>query len=213
MNKKIQIIFDFDGVILNSHNIKTEGFYFVFKKFGHIVAKKAQNYHKKNIGISRLKKFKFIKKKYFKNKELSIESLDKNFKKYCLNRINVLKVNAHLLKFLHKKTKKYDLFISTGTPEKEIIHILKNKKIFNYFKKVFGSPSTKIEHINKIKNKYQKRIFIGDSKEDYLSSKKTKTLFILREHKENKKEFKNIKVPKIINFINLNKIILKILKN
>ena len=62
MNKKIQIIFDFDGVILKSHNIKTEGFYFIFKKFGHIVAKKAQNYHKKNIGISRLKKFKFIKK-------------------------------------------------------------------------------------------------------------------------------------------------------
>ena len=63
MNKKIQIIFDFDGVILKSHNIKTEGFYFIFKKFGHIVAKKLKIITKKkyrNIKIK--KKFKFIKK-------------------------------------------------------------------------------------------------------------------------------------------------------
>ena len=46
--KKYQIIFDFDGVILNSHNVKTDAFFEIFKEFGNIKAKKAQKYHLKN---------------------------------------------------------------------------------------------------------------------------------------------------------------------
>ena len=56
MNKKIQIIFDFDGVILKSHNIKTEGFYFIFKKFGHIVAKKSSKLSQKKYRNIKIKK-------------------------------------------------------------------------------------------------------------------------------------------------------------
>ena len=49
--------------------------------------------------------------------------------------------------------------------------------------------------------------FIGDSKEDYESSIKTKTIFILREHSENKKYFQKRKIIKIRDFRNLEKII------
>ena len=56
---KIQIIFDFDGVILNSHKVKTSAFYYIFKEFGKRKALKAQKYHLKNVGISRIKKFKY----------------------------------------------------------------------------------------------------------------------------------------------------------
>ena len=38
----MQIIFDFDGVIINSHKIKTKAFYEIFKSYGKKIATKAR---------------------------------------------------------------------------------------------------------------------------------------------------------------------------
>ena len=89
-------------------------------------------------------------------------------------------------------------------------YINNEKKIFKYFKKVYGSPKNKINHITSIKKNKKKTVFIGDSLEDYNSCKKTNTLFILKEHRENKGIFTDKKVIKIKNFKNFKKFLLKI---
>ena len=43
----MNVIFDFDGVILNSHRIKTLAFYNIFKKYGTDTAKRAKKFHLK----------------------------------------------------------------------------------------------------------------------------------------------------------------------
>ena len=68
----MQIIFDFDGVILRSHVIKSRAFYQIFKIFGKTKAKKAQKYHLSKSGISRYKKFNYIKKIFYKITKLQI---------------------------------------------------------------------------------------------------------------------------------------------
>ena len=45
------IIFDFDGVILNSHKVKTDSFEKIFSNYGKTIGKKAKNYHLKNIAM------------------------------------------------------------------------------------------------------------------------------------------------------------------
>ena len=75
------IIFDFDGVIFNSHKIKTNAFYEVFKSYGKKIAIKAKRFHQNNIGKSRYFKFKFILKNFL-NKKITkneILKLDENF--------------------------------------------------------------------------------------------------------------------------------------
>ena len=62
----MQIIFDFDGVIINSHKIKTKAFYEIFKSYGKKIGTKAKKFHENNIGKSRYFKFKFILKNIFK---------------------------------------------------------------------------------------------------------------------------------------------------
>ena len=42
----MHIIFDFDGVILNSHKIKTKAFYKIFESYGKNIANKAIKFHK-----------------------------------------------------------------------------------------------------------------------------------------------------------------------
>ena len=202
-----QIIFDFDGVILNSHNVKTQAFYKIFKKYGKKIATKSKNYHVKNAGISRYVKFKYILK-YFVKKKISnneINNLSLEFKKICLEKIKKLKISKKLLKFLITNYKVHSFFISTGTPQKEIENILKLKKINKYFEKVYGSPATKVQHIKKIKKKNSKTLYIGDSYEDYISSKKTNIKFLLKAHSQNEKFFREKKIKKIKNFNNLEK--------
>ena len=54
-----------------------------------------------------------------------------------------------------------------------------------YFKKVYGSPRSKIDHIEEIKKNYNKIIFIGDSFEDFKAAKRTGVKFILKLNSEN----------------------------
>jgi beta-phosphoglucomutase-like phosphatase (HAD superfamily) len=66
----MHIIFDFDGVILNSHKIKTKAFYKIFESYGKNIANKAVKFHKQNIGKSRYFKFKFILQNIIKKKNI-----------------------------------------------------------------------------------------------------------------------------------------------
>ena len=43
----MNIIFDFDGVIINSHKIKTKAFFLTFKSYGKTIANDSKNFMKK----------------------------------------------------------------------------------------------------------------------------------------------------------------------
>ena len=85
------------------------------------------------------------------------------------------------------------------------------KKLIKYFKTVYGSPSSKTHHIEKIIKNNKKSIFIGDSLDDYKSAKKLKIKFILKINSENKNLRKKILVNKINSFKFLEKKIIKII--
>jgi len=57
MNKSLNeyqaLVFDCDGVVLNSNKIKTQAFYEATKQFGHESAQALVDYHVANGGISR----------------------------------------------------------------------------------------------------------------------------------------------------------------
>ena len=206
---KKNVIFDFDGVILNSHKVKTNAFYSLFRIYGRKIGERSKNFHLKNIGKNRYYKFKFIIKNYLKLKvsPIIINDLDKKFDFYIFKKINYLKITKNLKKFLSLKNK-YNFYISTGTPKHKMIKILKKKKILNNFKAVYGSPSKKFQHLKIIKKNKKPSIFIGDSVEDYNVAKKAKINFLLKNNSENKlfKE-KNKNLIKINFFKNLDKII------
>ena len=49
MSKIIAIIFDFDGVVINSLDAKNEAFVNLFKKYGKKFCKEVEKLHNKNI--------------------------------------------------------------------------------------------------------------------------------------------------------------------
>ena len=185
------IIFDFDGVILNSTDIKTNAFKNIFKKKYSKQLPQILEHHHNHLGISRSNKIKLYFEKIIGIK-LSNRQLNKYtniFSSYCINRILRCKFIPGAKKFILNSFTNYDFFISSGTPTKELRFICKERKIDKYFKEIFGSPQKKTTHIKKIMKKYNLKpneiIFIGDGYSDYQAANFTNLFFIGINYKKN----------------------------
>jgi len=177
------LIFDCDGVILNSNKIKTQAFYDVAKDYGHEPAERLRDYHIENGGISRYKKFEFffanILKRHASDEEIGVS----------LSKFSILVKQALLdcevaknIKELRKKTSNTKWLVVSGGDQAELRYVFKKKNLSDYFDGgIFGSPDDKNtilrNEINK-KNISGSSLFIGDSIYDYQCSKKANIDFI-----------------------------------
>ncbi len=180
------IIFDFDGVILESADIKTEAFRQLFEPRFPKEVDQIVDYHKKNMGISRFVKFKHIYKT-FAQKVLHREEetqLGDEFSKIVYDQVLETPMVTGADEFLRENHKKYSIFIASGTPEAELHDIVKRRHLTRYFLEVFGSPQEKEDIIKHIMKKYgfQKSeiIFVGDAESDFRAASATGVHFVAK---------------------------------
>lgn len=166
------IIFDFDGVIVESVNVKTEAFAEMYHPYGKEVVNRVIKHHLANGGISRYEKFKLYHKEFL-GIDLSQEDIMKmatRFSSLVLDKVVQAPYVPGAERFLKENNKKYLMFVSSGTPELEIKEICSRRKIKGYFKGIFGSPETKSSHAKHILEKWnlkgEETAFIGDAPSD-----------------------------------------------
>ena len=185
------IIFDFDGVIVDSVGLKSEAFSEIYSKYGNNIKNKVIKHHESNGGISRFEKFKYYHKKFL-NKKITTKELEKilnQFSSLVMSKVVKAEYVEGAIDFIQDNFNDYLLFISTATPTFEINQILIKRKINFFFKEVYGSPEKKVNHIKKIMDKYNLKpgelLFIGDSVSDLDASKKMNLDFILVKNEYN----------------------------
>lgn len=206
------IIFDFDGVILESNEIKNKSFQKLFASFSKKQINDFIDYNKKFGGISRYEKIKYFfkKNKIFINKKILDEYLN-TFSKIVKKRVLKARYVPGVKKFISNLSKNnIPIIVISGSDQNELIEICKKRKI-NKFLKIYGSPFDKfknynnaISYLKKINRFGNNGLIIGDSKIDYEVSKKFKIFFLyISQFSEwnNNLDFKNIyKSYKLYNF-------------
>lgn len=163
------ILFDFDGVLVESVDIKTKAFAKLFEKEGPEIVNKVVEYHLANGGVSRFKKFDYIYKELLKRQitdEIRME-LGNKFANLVIQNVLDAPWIPGVQEFLENYSEKLDLYIVSGTPDNELKYIVENKSVSKYFKGVFGSPATKGDLIKHILSthiyKCEHVVFIGDA--------------------------------------------------
>ena len=129
------IIFDFDGVIAESVQIKNDAFAELYISYGNEIVEKVLSHHKANSGVSRFEKI-----KYYHNTLLNIDLSEKEimdlaekFSSIVINKVIRASFVPGALGYIRRNYNRYKLFISSATPTAEMKQISAGKNIINYF--------------------------------------------------------------------------------
>ena len=172
------ILWDFDGVIMDSMPIRGQGFKEVLKNYPQQQVDGLLAFHKLNGGLSRYVKFKYffeiIRGEPISNEQV-LELADK-FSKIMLDLlIDEKLLIKDSLEYIKYAWMNHDMHIVSGSDGKELNIICQSLGLSKYFKSVNGSPTPKNELVKNVIsiNSYDKNniALIGDSINDQEASK------------------------------------------
>ncbi len=178
------IIFDFDGVILNSMDIKGNGFRKVLKEYPKDKVEALVAFHHENGGLSR-----YVKIRYFFEELLGESITEEEVLEYAEAFSRQMKVELDreeyliedAVNYIKEHHRQYHLHIASGADEKELQYICRRLKLTPYFKTIEGSPTPKEVLVEGIMKSYrypkETTVLIGDSKNDYEAAKANQISF------------------------------------
>jgi HAD superfamily hydrolase (TIGR01549 family) len=168
------IFWDFDGVFLNSNEIRDNGFSEVLKEYPVAEVNKLLAFHQQNGGLSR-----YVKFRYFFEKIRGVSITETEVQQWA-DRFSVIMrgilTNPTLLiqetvNYVKCNHGKIPMFIVSGSDQQELRFLCKAHGIDQYFRRIHGSPTPKKELVKMIIHEEQidrkKCILIGDSINDY----------------------------------------------
>jgi len=190
------IIFDFDGVIVESGKIKTQAFAELYRAHGEEIAAKVVQFHTQNGGMSRYRKFRHFQQ-YFLNKppltEAEEKELDRRFSELVVEAVVAAEAVPGAVELIRQQAGKIPLFVASGTPENELKVIVERRGLTPYFKEIRGAPALKQTIIADILAEYRLKpatvLMIGDAMADYEGAQANNTAFLGRVHPDDPNPF------------------------
>lgn len=194
------IVLDFDGVIVESNDIKHQAFSEIFSAYPDH-HKEIMAYHFAHNAVNRHEKFKHIMINIL-NEEYEIERAKKwalRFSELTRDKIINCPYVTGATEFIQCFYNNYPVYLASATPIDELKTILKGRNIFQYFAGVYGAPMNKKNMFDDIMKKemidVDEILYIGDSPEDYEIARILGCIFLARksDYKFNDHKIKSFK--------------------
>ncbi len=179
------ILWDFDGVILDSMEVRDIGFEKIFKNYPLDKVNKLIDYHRINGGLSR-----YVKIRYFYEEILEEEISDEKVKEFAnlfseimrtllIDKKRLIEDSVAFIKDNHKN---YNFHIVSGSDQKELRYLCKELDVAAYFISINGSPTAKTVLVENLINEYgyskEQTCLIGDSINDLEAAEANQINFI-----------------------------------
>jgi phosphoglycolate phosphatase-like HAD superfamily hydrolase len=174
LSKYKVLLWDFDGVILDSMPIRSKGFEVVLAQYPKEQVEQLMAFHEANGGLSRYVKFRYffeeIRKESVTEEEILV--LAGKFSEIMLS----LLMDENLLiqdsvSFIKSNWQNFHMHIVSGSDGKELKIINDALNLSSFFKTINGSPTPKKQLVAAVlaDNQYDKKevILIGDSINDF----------------------------------------------
>lgn len=192
------ILWDFDGVILDSMPTREYGFRKIFENFDEKIVDQLIAYHNINGGLSRYVKIRYLYENLL-NQEIEENEVLKIAKQFSIIMKKELTNKKYLIKetidFISTNYKKYNFHIVSGSDNNELNFLCEELGLTHFFKSIHGSPTPKNELVKNVlyENSYNQNetILIGDSLNDYEAAK-VNDLDFYGFNNKSLKEFSNV---------------------
>jgi HAD superfamily hydrolase (TIGR01549 family) len=179
------IIWDFDGVIVESNSIREKGFRAVLATYPDDEVEALLEFHRENGGLSRYVKFHY----FFE--EVRMENVnDKTIKIYAEKFSRIMKelmTNKEILieetvSFIKSNVEKYNFHIASGSDQEELRFLCAELGIADNFISIHGSPKPKNEIVKDLLKAMgydlSKTLLIGDAINDYEAARANNIYFM-----------------------------------
>lgn len=180
------VVLDFDGVLVESVDVKTQAFATLYRPYGADVVERVVDYHLAHGGLTRTEKFRYYHEKLL-GMPLSTgmaAELGERFSRLVEDAVVAAPWVPGAMEFLGKYSCLLPLFIASGTPEEELKRIVERRGMSRYFAGVYGAPRTKAEILLHISAKHgfdtPAMLMVGDARGDYEGALQAGTAFVGR---------------------------------
>lgn len=179
------ILWDFDGVILNSNEIRELGFKRVLSNFPEEASNELLRFHRVNGGLSR-----YVKFKYFFENILDTSVSPEVIVEYSMRFSEIMKlslISKRLLieeniEVIKKHWSSKSMFIVSGSDQVELRYLCKELEIDKYFTEILGSPVPKNDLVGRLLKEYRfnpdECVLVGDSINDLEAARHNDISFI-----------------------------------
>lgn len=139
------IVFDFDGVLVESVDVKTRAFAALYDPHGTDVVEQVVAWHLAHGGVSRYEKFRHFHRAFLGRTLASADEseLGERFSALVEEAVIVADWVPGAREFLDAWHTRLPLFVASGTPEEELLRIIERRGMAHYFAGVAGAPRKK----------------------------------------------------------------------
>lgn len=139
------IAFDFDGVILESVDAKTQAFARIAEPFGEEARDRLVLYHKLHGGVSRVEKFIWLYREFVGRAPTDAEMADlsRRFTELSLDNVLHAPMVAGAQDVLERWKGRVPMVVCSGTPSAELRLVVEKRGFAPYFKALYGTPPAK----------------------------------------------------------------------
>jgi phosphoglycolate phosphatase-like HAD superfamily hydrolase len=168
------ILWDFDGVIIDSNPARVLGFERVLKNYPSDQVNELLEYHRKNGGLSRYVKLRYFFEK-IRQEQVSEERILEMANQFSVLMKEILTGPNLLIQdsvsFIKENASKVPMHIVSGSDGTELRYLCNQLGIADYFKSISGSPTPKTELVKQLIDSGEivgyESCFIGDAGNDY----------------------------------------------
>ncbi len=182
------IFFDFDGVLVESMQVKIDAFRSLYAPYGRDIEEKALAHYLANTGINRGIRITECHRAFLGRElaEAEVRSLSDRFGELVEDRVVACEWVPGARAVLEHWYRRLPLFLVSATPNEELARILEHRGMTHYFASVHGSPPDKITVIGRLLEEHgwtgDQVLMVGDGPPDHRAAAANGVAFVGRLH-------------------------------
>ncbi|MDF1823580.1 MAG: HAD family hydrolase [Verrucomicrobiales bacterium] len=165
------IVFDFDGVIIDSTSVKTEAFVDTYDDCSPEVREYVRRYHEENQGCPRRQKIEHFASYLGENLQGDVDRRIDRFADLVFSKVKACCLFDGAVEALQELQVNRRLFVASATPHEELSETLDLKGLTPFFESAWGFPLRKAEAIQMVRERHHLEtdevVMIGDSAADH----------------------------------------------